>query len=286
MTMRPLLMPFLAFLLIAVTFAEDSPLKSVLEVDPSQASKLAAPKKVVIAWSEADHPPNTHGYELFANTFGGLLSKVEGLEVRTVEGFPLAADWENADLVIFYLTIKELDDAQYAQLDAHLARGKGLMVLHQAIVQRKRTKDWGDRIGYSFSWDSEERSKWGGFSAPVLFDVSHPIFAGFPKSVPYEDELYWRLEKSARGVVTDLATTTAPANKEESEGQWPVYWTVEHDPVGTAQQARVFGCVIGHYDKYLEEQIFMTSLCRATAWCLYETFEPFKAPLRLLEQGR
>ena len=83
--------------------------------------------------------------------------------------------------------------------------------------------------------------------------------------------------------MTDLATTRAPKNKESSEDQWPVYWCVEHDAVGTAPKARVFGCVIGHYDKYLEKQIFMTALCRATAWCLYETFEPFKAPLRELK---
>ena len=157
------------------------------------------------------------------------------------------------------------------------------MVLHQGIVQRNRISDWADRIGYSFSWDRGSHSRWGAFSAPVEFDVSHPIFEGFPASVPYRDELYWRLKKGTRGTVTDLATTKAPAKKESPDQSWPVYWTVEHEAVGAAPKARVFGCVIGHFNRYLEQQIFMTALCRATAWCTYETFEPFKAPLRQLK---
>ncbi|MEM7009919.1 MAG: ThuA domain-containing protein [Verrucomicrobiota bacterium] len=258
-------------------------MNSVLEANPQEPQKLSDPKKVVIAWSKDDHPPNTHGYHLFAKTYGALLSKIDGMEATAVEGFPSADLWQDADLVIFYLTIKELNDAQYELLDAHLAKGKALMVLHQGIVQRQRTGDWADRIGYSFGWEGESRSKWGAWSAPVVFDVSHPIFAGFPASVPYRDELYWRLNKGTRGTVTDIATTTAPANKEDSDEPWPVYWTVEHEAVGGAPQARVFGCVIGHYDEYLEQQIFMTTLCRATAWCVYETFEPFKAPLRQIK---
>jgi type 1 glutamine amidotransferase len=155
--------------------------------------------------------------------------------------------------------------------------------LHQGIVQRGRTGDWADRIGYSYSWGGELRSKWGSFSALVKFDTSHPIFAGFPKSVPYKDELYWRLEKGRRGEIRDIATTKAPGNKEGSDQSWPVYWSVEHDAVDKAPSGRVFGCVIGHFDKYFDDQVFMTALGRGTAWCLYEPFEPFKSPLQQLK---
>lgn len=277
------LLPLLALVLCMLSPAEESPLDALLQPSPDQPQKLSKARKVVIAWSKNDHPPKTHGYHLFAKSYGAMLSKIEGFEVTATEGFPSAKDWKGADLVIFYLTIKELNDAQYAQLDAHLAKGKALMVIHQGIVQRKRTSDWADRMGYAYRWDKKAPSKWGAFDAPVAFKVDHPIFKGFPASVPYRDELYWRLEKGKRGKVTDLATTKAPANKEKSDKTWPVYWTVEHDAVGDVPKARVFGCVIGHYDKYLEQQIFMTALCRATAWCTYESFEPFKAPLRQLK---
>ena len=277
------LMLLVTLLFSAMCSAEDLVLKDVLQADSSQPGKLGKTRKVVIAWSRDDHPPMTHGYRFFAKLYGDLFSKVAGVQVISVEGFPDAESWKEADLVLFYLTIKELNDTQYALLDAHLAKGKGLIVLHQGIVQRKRTSDWADRIGYSYRWDKDKGSKWGGFSGPVTFDVSHPIFAGFPKSVPYRDELYWRLEKGKRGVVTDLATAKAPANKEKSDQQWPVYWTVEHEAVGDAPKGRVFGCVIGHYNKHLEQRIFMTALGRAMAWCLYDEFEPFKAPLRELK---
>ena len=276
------------FLLLALftciaSFADESGLKSVLQSDPSESQQLSDSKKIVLAWSKDDHPRNTHGYQFFAKTYGAMLSKIEGMEVSDVQGFPSPTDWKGADLVIFYLTIRELDDSQYAQLDSHLAKGKALMVLHQGIVQRGRTGDWADRMGYSYSWGGVSRSKWGAFTAPVKFDTSHPIFAGFPQTVSYKDELYWKLEKGKRGIINNLATTQAPGNRGDSDQAWPVYWTVEHDAVGKSPKGRVFGCVIGHFDKYLHEQIFMTALVRGTAWCLYEAFEPFKAPLRQLE---
>ena len=173
---RAILFPLLALFAYAASFAAESGLKSVLKSDSSEPQQLSDFKKIVIAWSKDDHPRNTHGYQFFARTYGAMLSKIEGMEVSDVQGFPTPADWKGADLVIFYLTIRELDDAQYAQLDAHLAKGKALMVLHQGIVQRGRTDDWADRIGYSFSWGGELRSKWGSFSAPVKFDTGHPIF--------------------------------------------------------------------------------------------------------------
>jgi type 1 glutamine amidotransferase len=278
----------ISFLLLALfanvtSYADEYGLKSLLQSDPGEPQQLSDSKKIVLAWSKDDHPRNTHGYQFFAKTYGAMLSKMEGIEVSDVQGFPSPTDWKGADLVIFYLTIRELDNAQYAQLDTHLAKGKALMVLHQGIVQRGRTGDWADRIGYSYSWGGELRSKWGSFSALVKFDTSHPIFAGFPKSVPYKDELYWRLEKGRRGEIRDIATTQAPGNKEGSDQSWPVYWSVEHDAVDKAPSGRVFGCVIGHFDKYFDDQVFMTALGRGTAWCLYEPFEPFKSPLQQLK---
>jgi len=195
----------ISFLLLALfacvtSFADESGLKSVLQSDPSEPQQLSDSKKIVLAWSKDDHPRNTHGYQFFAKTYGAMLSKIEGIKVSDVEGFPSPADWEGADLVIFYLTIRELDDAQYAQLDTHLAKGKALMVLHQGIVQRGRTGDWADRIGYSYSWGGECLGPNGVLLVHLVkFDTSHPIFAGFPQTFPYKDELYWKLEKGKRG---------------------------------------------------------------------------------------
>ena len=120
----------MALFAYAASFADESGLKSVLESEPSEPQQLSDSKKIVFAWSKDDHPRNTHGYQFFAQTYGAMLSKIEGMKVSDVQGFPTHADWKGADLVIFYLTIRELDDAQYAQLDAHLAKGKALMVLH------------------------------------------------------------------------------------------------------------------------------------------------------------
>jgi hypothetical protein len=150
----------ISFLLLALfanvtSYADEYGLQSLLQSDPGEPQQLSDSKKIVLAWSKDDHPRNTHGYQFFAKTYGAMLSKIEGIEVSDVQGFPSPTDWKGADLVIFYLTIRELDNAQYAQLDTHLAKGKALMVLHQGIVQRGRTGDWADRIGYSYSWGGE-----------------------------------------------------------------------------------------------------------------------------------
>ena len=101
---RTILFPLLALFACAASFADESGLKSVLKSDPSEPQQLSDSKKIVIAWSKDDHPRNTHGYQFFAQTFGTMLSKIQGMEVSDVQGFPSSADWKGADLVIFYLT--------------------------------------------------------------------------------------------------------------------------------------------------------------------------------------
>ena len=104
---RTILFPLLALFACAASFADESSLKSVLQSDSSEPQQLSDSKKIVLAWSKDDHPRNTHGYQFFAKTFGAMLSKMEGMEVSDVQGFPSPVDWKGADLVIFYLTIRE-----------------------------------------------------------------------------------------------------------------------------------------------------------------------------------
>jgi type 1 glutamine amidotransferase len=274
----------LFFVTLSAAYAEDPVpseliekivVKKVLSAKSARAGKISAPRKVLLCWSKPDHPKGTHGYEIFAKSMGMRLNRVDNVAARAVQGFPTKEQWADADLVIFFLTQNELSDAQYQQLDDHLQPGKSVMVLHQGLVQRKRYNDWADRVGFAFSWDGGEKgSKWGRFDNAITLDSTHEIFSGFPKSVTFKDEFYWNLHKGDRGTITILGETTAPGPK--SEKKWPVFWTVEHPAGENTAGGRVFCAVIGHFNEITNDPLLRAIHLRAIAWCLNESFEPFK----------
>ena len=61
-------------------------------------------------------------------------------------------------------------------------------------------------------------------NSPVALHTTHEIFSGFPKSVTFEDELYWNLQKGDRGKITILGETTAPGTKgPQADQKWLVF---------------------------------------------------------------
>jgi type 1 glutamine amidotransferase len=259
--------------------AEDSFTPEVVETILSSTrqadAKISAPHSILVCWSKADHGKGIHAYQEFAGMMSTLLNKVDKLEAKSVEGFPSEAQWATADLVVFYLTQNELSDAEYALLDAHLKQGKSIIVLHQGLVQRKRVDQWANRIGYAYTWDKSDESKWGPMDGDITLDASHEIFSGFPASFRLKDELYWNLKKGDRGKVTVLGETGTPGDS-KAEKKWPVFWTVEHPAEGGAKEARVFCSVVGHIDDLHDAPYFRTILLRGISWCLREPFAPFE----------
>jgi len=253
-------------------------MEKILSATRQADTGISAAKSVLVCWSKPDHGKGVHAYREFAELMSALLNKVEKMEAKAVEGFPSEAQWAKADLVFFYLTQNRLSDEQYAQLDAHLKNGKSIIVLHQALVQRKRVDQWAERIGYAYSWDREGASKWGPMDGPIEVDASHEIFSGFPDSFRLKDELYWNLKKGARGKITVLGETGTPGKAgDAADPQWPVFWTVEHPATAGAKEGRVFCSVVGHIDNLHDAPFFRTILLRAVSWSLRESFAPFES---------
>lgn len=271
-----------AFFLLSLsspTMAEDafSPevVEKILSSSRQATAKISAPHSILFCWSKPDHAKGTHAYREFAGMMSTLLNKVDKIEAKSHEGFPSAEQWASADLVIFYLTQNELKDAQYSLLDAHLKQGKSVIVLHQGLVQRQRIDQWANRIGYAYSWDKSDASKWGPMDGDISLDGSHEIFSGFPASFRLKDELYWNLKKGDRGKVTVLGETGTPRDS-NTEKKWPVFWTVEHPAEGGSKEARVFCSVVGHIDALHDTPYYRTILLRGISWCLREPFAPFE----------
>jgi type 1 glutamine amidotransferase len=254
----------------------------ILAAEPINESQKSTPHNIVLCWSKLDHSQGTHGYRMFADSFSVKLGGLSNITATAVEGFPKPGQWAQADLVVFFLTQNSLTDSQYALIDSHLKAGKSIIVLHQGLVQRKRTDDWADRIGYAFSWDKNNRSKWGQFENPITLNTHHPILQHFPPVITFKDEFYWNLQKGTLGTITVLGTCRAPVNKEVSDKKWPVLWTVEHGKVGDAKRGRVFCVVIGHFNDMQSNPLYRTLILRGMAWCLSEPFASF-APLAIVD---
>jgi len=234
----------------------------------SYAEKKKDVSNIVFCWSPDDHPKHTHGYKLFAKIMEGKFKSVEDVKTTSVQGFPKAEIWKDADLVIFFLTVKTLSEEQLELLDKHIANGKSLFVMHQGLVVRKNYDGWADRIGFAYSWTKgEQKSNWGAFNSPINLNTEHEIFKGFDKTITFKDELYWNLKKGSRGKITVLGTTQSP---KEPKGEWPAFWTVEHN-----KTSRVFCTVPGHFDKVISSEIFEKTLFRGMAWCLSRPINSF-----------
>lgn len=257
----------------------EAQIEKVLNETPEKTGELSGPRKILFCWSKPDHPKGTHSYQGFATTLAASLSELNKVEAVAVEGFPAKDLWKDADLVVFNLTQKSLSEEQLAQLDAHLAKGGALMVIHQGLVQRAGYDEWAERIGYSFSWaKGDAKSKWGQGTMDVDLESGNEILKGFPKQVTMKDELYWNLKKGSRGKITTLATTEAPRKEGgDPEPRWPVFWTVEHPAQDGNKPGRVFCSVIGHFDQVQDSPFFRIAILRAMAWTLDEPFEPFKS---------
>lgn len=229
-------------------------------------STFAENKNIVFCWSPNDHPKDTHGYKVFAERMTEKFKAVNDIKTTSVQGFPKAKVWKEADLVVFFLTIREFSSEQLALLDKHIVNGKSLLFLHQGLVTRKGYNELAERIGFAFSWaKGPEKSKWGKFNNPISLKIEHDIFKGFPTTITFDDELYWNLKKGSKGKVTVLGVTKAPKGE---KGNWPVFWTVEHKKGG-----RVFCAVPGHFDKVRQSQTFDKITMRGISWCLSKPIE-------------
>ncbi|MGJ8724659.1 MAG: ThuA domain-containing protein [Roseibacillus sp.] len=265
----------------AKEFLTSEKIQELLQLERETNREISSPKSVLFCWSKADHPKHTHSYQPFAQRFSSLLSKVGKVQTSAVNGFPSSTQWESADLVVFNLTQSNLSEEQLAAMDNHLAQGGSIMVVHQALVQRVGYEEWAQRIGLAFSWaESSAKSKWGRGELEIKLDKKHEVFRGFPETISVSDELYWNLTKGAQGKISILGETSAPKEKNKSEGvpdatKWPVFWTVEHATKAGQNPGKVFCCVIGHPDEVAFSVSFQIVMMRAFAWCLNEPSQPF-----------
>ena len=101
----------------------------------------------------------------------------------------------------------------------------------------------------------------GTLDLTVTAPDEHPITRGLER-VRFVDETYWPLIGEPDGVEV-LATAI-----EEDEPR-PMIWTSE------AGEGRVFGSVLGHYTRTLDDPLFRILILRGMAWAAHEPVHRF-----------
>ncbi|MCK5443809.1 MAG: ThuA domain-containing protein [Maribacter sp.] len=221
------------------------------------------------------HIAGAHDYVKVKNLMIGLLSKVPDIGTEEAFGFPTDEQFKRADLIVMYLHLPQLKKKQFTTLKKFVAKGGGLVTLHETAIMRPASK--GKRLAecLGLAWN-EGTSKWGAIFDRINVDNQHPVFNGFPGKITILDEFYWDLFQeedtkilgSVRTGPTEDSNGPIPLS-ELSKEESPVFWTYSID------KGKVFGTTTGHHTFTYYDPEFRIILFRAMAWVIDEKPDPF-----------
>lgn len=206
--------------------------------------------KIVLVASKQDHGALQHDYPRWQTNWHKLLSP--HAVVTNAWLWPTDEQFASAKVVVFYYWNRAWDDAKYAQLDAYLARGGGVVVLHSGTIEDKDPEKLAARIGLAAH---PKRTKY--IHAP--FDLSlapakdQPLTAGLPRKIPLIDEPYWPM-------IGDRSKVDVLATVRMDKADQPVVWTHRPGP------GRVWATCLGHYSWTLDDPFFRVLVLRGIAW--------------------
>lgn len=235
----------------------DAEIRAILveERATPQPDKLR-PLRITLVAGPKDHGPGEHDYPAWQKEWEQLLKEGEAVTVSTAWQWPSAEQFEQADVLMFYFWNHQWSPERYAQLDAYLARGGGVVLLHAACIADADPASLARRTGLAAQ---PKRTKYRhgplDLSVPAAA-AGHPIARGF-RTVHFVDETYWPM-------IGDIGDVTVLATAEEEGQPHPMLWTFEKG------RGRVFGSILGHYSWTLSDPLFRALILRGTAWAARE----------------
>lgn len=226
------------------------------------AEPAASPKplRLLLVAGPKDHGIDEHDYPLWQKRWSELFGRAEAVTVTQADGWPSDEALAAADLVVINSANPGWSEAKAAALDAFLARGGGLVLIHYAVNGQGAPEAFAKRIG--MAWRGGQ-SKFRHGSLDLVFPApENPITRGF-RTLKLEDESYWNLV-GAPADVQVLATQV-------EDGQpRPLIWT------RTVGRGRVFVSIPGHYTWSFDDPLFRLLLLRGMAWAASEPVERFR----------
>ncbi len=247
----------------------------------TDAAPSARPLTILLLADAKDHGTDAHDYPRWqerwarllggtaawgrgpVNLFGETVSPpieepgTPGVRVIKAHAWPSQEQFDTADVLVAYCYLN-WDAPRAEQVRQHLARGKGLVVIHSATwTKPKPSAEVGTLTGvggFEFYRHGRVRLR--------IEQPEHPICRGLPRQIELDDETYWPAtpEPHATGY-TVLASSSEPVRPGAEVKQSQVmFWTCEPGA------GRVFGCVPGHFTWTFDDPYFRILLLRGIAW--------------------
>src|SRR5262249_18756547 len=187
---------------------------------------------IVLSAGPKDHGPGEHDYPLWQRRWVKLFDLTEDVTVVQAQGWPTQAMWEKADLVVLYSNNPGWSAERVKELDAFLARGGGLVLIHYAVDGHNDAEVFAQRVG--LAWKAGQSKFRHGPLELSMGEVKHPVTRNFDK-LKLIDESYWDL-------TGDVKNVQVLASAVEDGQPRPLLWAREQG------KGRVFVSIPGHYN--------------------------------------
>ena len=211
------------------------------------------------------HGPGQHDYPQFLADWSKLLTE-KGAVVNGALHPPTREELEKTDVVVIYKgDVGYLSDADRASIEAYVARGGGLVSLHDALCGP-------DPAFFATLVGGAKKHGEVNFTldAPVTYtiaDGAHPIMKDMSGLTLFDEAFFkmtWAHDPGIHVLATAEIAPTPSAGEHRGE-KVPQIWIYEH-PAAGAQTARAFVWMQGHvYANFSNYQIQRT-LLRGIAW--------------------
>lgn len=217
------------------------------------------PLNLLLVAGAKDHGPGEHDYPAWLSAWSELLRSAEGITVSTAMEWPTQPQIDAADTILFFQK-GSWNPERAAAMDAHLAKGRGLVYIHWAVEAGPEAPAFAQRIGLA-SNGAKLKFRHGPLDLGFETGKDHPIGRNFDK-VHFHDESYWQMQG-------DPAAIRVLASGVEDGIPQPLFWTLE--PNG----GKVFVSILGHYSWTFDDPLFRILLLRGAAWTASESVDRF-----------
>jgi putative membrane-bound dehydrogenase-like protein len=209
----------------------------------------ADPLRIYLRAGPKTHGPGEHDHPLFLKEWSVLLAE-RGAQVNGSLHFPSAQELAQTDVLVLYAAEGgTLDAGQRADLDGYLARGGGIVALHDSVCGNDA--HWFKTI-IGGAWE-HGHSKWHTGKIGLYMELAeHPITRGIPH-FDLTDEIYHDLhmDEDVQVLANSFHTPFDVT---------PQLWTLERD------NYRAFVSLQGHYHETFSHPAWQAILLRGIAW--------------------
>ena len=253
----------------------------VLPLSQNVAVVQEAPLRVFIRSGAKTHGPGAHDHPRFLKEWVPLLNS-RGARATGADAFPTKAQLDDADVLILHAQEAGniTDPAERTNLEAFLARGGGLVVIHAGAVSHD--PDWFKGLAGG-SW-RQGVTKWLEGPMHLYFTGHHSPITRDVSNWAMDDEIYYDMDLAPQVQVLAAAYTPKPAGARNAQFErradeltgggkhvsvfdvQPQMWTYERTMEGGRKPYRAFVSLPGHLYENFTRPAYQAILLRAVAW--------------------